>query len=375
MGGSVIAGADSVAFVLPDRSNVLVALELEKLLREILDQRMVQNIVKYVPMEACGNVYHYLFSLNQLHRPIRKVTDCPLDTRVLLLSPVRKVTIDQAGFDPVHSYITHSQGLIPVSALFTRLNTATKLPRKANSGSYSLSNLHPVSTAVLGRVDMPPFQPNIVMSHTLSREIARSKPWSSARQTSAELQKNGDMTASMLTMKPGMESEQGGRRKNMNGWKVTEGNAGFRRPQHSPILHVQRTPGIFDTFSGRSSTMSTLKLDTTTKKTLLHLSDSILKQLDVESLCIRHSLTDKGFTKLVEEFVLLAGGTDTVPVTAICGYYKVNREAMRGINPDFDGEFAASMTWEEFVLFYSLAVSQRAQIFDLLTYLLTVFST
>lgn len=178
--------------------------------------------------------------------------------------------------------------------------------------------------------------------------------------------------------------------------RLTEGNAGFRRKpeqvhksrsptRDSPFTHIKKASSV-------DTAIKTLKTDARMKRSLMRLSNQVMKQIDVELFCARYSLTVPEFAKLLEEFSILSlSGYDHPPanvpegvqVAVLCGYYKVSVEALRGIKPQlFDYPVNDSLdimrvippsvvvTWMDFVVFYSLAVRQRAQYADLVPYLL-----
>ena len=359
----------AVPYTLPDRSTVLVSSGLEGLLRQLVERRMVQTVLKYVPSEESGGAFRYVFGLKQVKRPIRKVEDCPLDIRTLVISPTRAITLEKAAFDPVHNSIIpsnflNSHSFLPISALFQKNSTITKLTHKASFPSHQPQ---PVSTAVLGRVDMPPFQADVVLREALKKpkSIVRSAYLWSARVV--------EHSGMVVTARPSLLSapKEKAEFTHLNGGKLIEGNAGFRRPHPSPIptlttSHSSRTLPRAISLTGSSQGF---KAEVKGKRTLLKLSDSLLKQLDVASFCARYSLTEKEFAKLVEEFVVLAAGGEGVRADVLCGHYRVEKEALKGLNSAFNGVL---LPWSDFVSFYSLAISQRSQLSDLLAYLLTV---
>jgi hypothetical protein len=109
----------------------------------------------------------------------------------------------------------------------------------------------------------------------------------------------------------------------------------------------------------------------------------------IEAYCLRYSLTSDEFTKQLEEFAVLAlesskGGVGIQP-ELLSNLHNTNIYALRGLNPhlldlssvdklDVRQVITPSMllTWQEFTLYCSLAVSQRACKQDILQYLFTL---
>lgn len=333
---------------------------------------MVQTVLKYVTSQESGEVFQYVFGLKQLRRPIRRVEDCSLDTRTLIISAIKPISLEKASFNPNHNSIIaanlpFSHSFLPISALFQKSNTVTKLTKK---WPFPLNKPHPVSSAVLGRVDMPPFQAELVLNEGLKRPRAATTV-RNAYIWSPRVVEQGGM---VVTARPSVLNETGGNQglKKLSGSKLIGGNAGFHRSQPSPILTLAKSQSsrVFLPKPTFQTPLQGVKTDLKGKKTLLRLSDSLLKQLDVASFCGRYSLTEKEFAKLVEEFVVLAAGGEGVRAEVLCTHYRVEQEALKGINPALDG--ATLLPWHDFVSFYSLAIRQRSQLSDLLSYLLTV---
>lgn len=117
--------------------------------------------------------------------------------------------------------------------------------------------------------------------------------------------------------------------------------------------------------------------------------DRVISQIgSVDAYCFRYSLTEAEFIHQLEEFAVLAlessKGVGVHP-HLLSTYYNTNVYALRGINPhfldldpvdklDIHRFITPSMllSWQEYTLYYSLAITQRAHAKDILRFLLTL---
>ena len=432
---------------LPDKSVVVVTQRLDRLLKTLLEHRMIQNVVKFMYSEGAGmpaftGVFQHVFSFNR-RKPILKLEQCPIETTTLILSSHDSLTInkEKAGFDPVHNAIINIERLdpragsvLPLSTLVQKSENLVKSTKKVNPLTQSLNWKKPlmVPTSILSTVDLPPFLEGELIRKTI-RDTVQSKvninpprqsltlserfnPSLSTPAQPKSLRSKGLLTKDLsYSSRPSMEAPgmlvsskpptspyvPGVGLKNslpMSLGRLTEGNAGFRRKPEptarKPRSPVRETGGWTHVKKSASvdTAIKTLKTDAKMKKSLMRLSDQVMRQLDVEAFCARYSLTVPEFAKLLEEFSILSlTGYDRPPasipegvhVPVLCDFYKVSIEALRGIKPElFDYPVSDQLdvmrvippsvvvTWMDFVVFYSLAVRQRAQLADLVPFLL-----
>ena len=413
--------SDATPYSLPDKSVVPVSKHLEPLLKEILSCRMIHLVVRFLYYESgdggFDGVFRYVFCLDR-KKPLEKLDQCPLGTTTVVLSSHPTLTItnhSKAAFDPQHLAIVnidqleHTEGLLPLATLLQKSESLLRRPKQPNSTRKTQwPKPLMVPASVLSTVELPPFADDMFHRSVregmkikvppiveVSRKQISVKP--QGRTVGRSLSKPETSNEMLVTSKPQSSSYvPAGSLKPISIAKLIEGNAGFRmKPEIGKLHSTRKNSGVTHTKTGDAgeTAISTLHHDNRMKKSLVQITDQVLKQVDVESFCARYSLTHSEFAQLLEEFALLAlEGYEHVPtgrvpegvqVSVLCSHYRVDIEALRAVNPRlFDLPATDPLDirrvippsgliyWPDFVTFYLLAVLQRAQFPDLIAFLM-----
>lgn len=167
-----------------------------------------------------------------------------------------------------------------------------------------------------------------------------------------------------------------------------EKNAGFRKPEKREVspprikLSSVKPPERAKKFLNQG--------ELARGRAVRKVQERVISQIgSVEDYCTRYFLTSQEFMSQLEEFAVLAlesskGGIGVHP-ELLSNFYNTNIYTLRGLNPrlvdassidklDIRQVITPSMllSWQEFTLYYCLAVTQRALDYDILKFLFTL---